>query len=160
MALSNLGSFTVAPIEIEGISNVTLTNSVQLGTRQIFNGEEYVYCYNAGGASITAGYGAILSGVSGNSVTVSSTAETDVPHVFCKHATAVTASYFWGLVRGVVQANFTSTMATGTPIMLGTAGQVMTYTTSAQSFPGQIIGRTLSSATATSFGLCYVKCFG
>lgn len=159
--MSNMGVFSsVGPIQMESVSNVTATNSVQLGTRITYQGEDYVYCYNAGNSSAPAGFGMIISGLSGNSVTVSSTAETDIPHCFVKHATAATATYFWGLVRGVVQAQVNSTMATGVPIILGTNGQVQSYATGTQSFPAVIIGRTLSSATATSFALCYVKCFG
>jgi hypothetical protein len=161
MASNILGNYYgVDPISMESVSAVTATNSVDLGTRRIHGGEEYVYFYNNTGSSVTAGMAMTVSGLSGYSLTRSTTAESDVAICFVKHAAVPAANYAWGLVRGIVQAQFTSTMATGVPIQIGTDGAVMTYTTAAASFPGAILGKVLSSATATSFGMCYVKCFG
>lgn len=147
------------PIMMESVSNVTATNSVELGARRIVGGEEYVYFYNNTGSSVTAGLAMTCSGLSGYSLTRSTTAETDIPICFVKHAAVPAANYAWGLVRGVVQAQFVSTMATGVGITLGADGAVQTYTTGAASYAIPI-GKVLSSATATSFGLCWVRCWG
>ena len=159
--MAHLGSYQgLDPVSFESVSQVTATPSIDLGTRRIVNGEEYVYFYNNTGSQVTAGMALTVSGLSGYSLTRSTTAEVDMVVCFVKHAAVPAANYAWGLVRGLVQAEFLSTMATGTLIQVGVAGQVMTYTTAAQSFPGAILGKVLSSATATSFGLCYVRCFG
>jgi hypothetical protein len=158
--MSDLGTYQgLSPIAFESISNVTATPSVSLGTRRIVNGEEYVYFYNNTGSAVTAGMAMTVSALSGYSLTRSTTADTDLIVCFNKHAAVPAASYAWGLTRGVVQAEFNSTMATGVPITVGTDGQVKTFSTSTGSY-AVYYGKVLSSATATSFGLCYVKCFG
>ncbi len=159
--MSNLGNFAdITPISFESVSNVTATPSVALGTRRTELGEDYVYFYNNTGSNVTAGMAMTLSGLSGYSLTRSTTAEIDLPVCFVKHAAVPAANYAWGLTRGVVQAQFTSTMVTGIMITIGTDGAVATYCTAAQSFAPVFVGKVLSSATATSFGLCYVKCWG
>jgi hypothetical protein len=158
--MSDLGTFKgLEPIAFESISNVTATPSVELGTRRIVNGEEYVYFYNNTGSAVTAGMGMTVSGLSGYSLTRSTTADTDLLVCFVKHAAVPAANYAWGLTRGLVQAEFNSTMATGIPITVGADGQVKTFCTSTGSYAVHY-GKVLSSATATSFGLCYVKCYG
>lgn len=158
--MSDLGNFQgISPISFESVSNVTATPSVQLGTRRVVNGEEYVYFYNNTGSSVTAGMAMTCSGLSGYSLTRSTTADTDLVVCFNKHAAVPAGSYAWGLVRGLIQAEFNSTMVTGIPITVGTDGQVKTFCTASGSY-AVYLGKTLSSATATSFGLCYVKCFG
>ena len=101
MALNN-----ISPILFESVSQTTLTNSVELGTRRIdSSGYEYVYCFNAGNSQLSPGFGAIVStGTSGYSVTITSVA--DGIHQFVgvvKHATMVTAAYAWILNKGFSQ---------------------------------------------------------
>ena len=89
----------------EGVSQVTATNSVKLGTRRIYAGESYVYCYNAGGSQVSPTFGVkLVTGASGYSVAV--TALTDVvnPCVgIVKHATLTTATYGWVMTKGFNQ---------------------------------------------------------
>lgn len=159
--MSDLGSFQGAdPVNFEPVSNVTATPSVQLGTRRIVNGEEYVYFYNATGSSATQGMAMTSSGLSGYSLTRSTTAEIDAVICFVKHADVPAASYAWGLVRGLVSAQLASAISNGLPIQVGTSGFVATYATAAQSFPAVILGKTLASGVSSTSVLCYVKCFG
>lgn len=91
----------------ESISNVTATNSVELGARASdSNGYEYVYCYNAGGEQISPGFGAIVStGTSGYSVTITSVKASAQDFVgVVKHATMTTATYGWVMTKGYSQA--------------------------------------------------------
>lgn len=86
----------------ESVSQTTLTNSVDLGSRRVYNGTEYLYVYNGGGASITSGYGVCVSGSSGYTVTVSSV--TQVNHFVGVAAyTFPTATYGWVISKGFVQ---------------------------------------------------------
>jgi hypothetical protein len=108
----------------ESVSQTTLTNSVELGTRRTENGNEYIYVYNNGGASITSGYGVCVSGLSGYSVTVSSV--TQVNHFVGVAAyTFATATYGWVICRGwaqiVMGAN--NSAAVSDPIRAGTDGR-------------------------------------
>lgn len=158
--MSDLGNFQgLSPVAFEPVSTVTATPSVDLGTRRIVNGEEYVYFYNAMASTATQGIGLTVSGLSGYSLTRSTTASADLVVCFVKHADVPSGSYAWGLVRGVQQAWFSSTMATG--VLIGVGGDGVVNTFLAGSFPtGVCVGKVLSSATANGQGLCYVRCFG
>ncbi len=83
-------------------SAVTATPSVELGSRRVWKGEEYVYCYNAGGSTLSQKLGAVLiTGASGYSVAATSIADTINPCVgVVKHADIAAASYGWVLVKG------------------------------------------------------------
>lgn len=86
----------------ESVSQTTLIPSTDLGTRRTENGNEWIYVYNDGGASITSGYGVCTTGTSGYSVTVSSV--TNVNHFVgvCQY-TMATATYGWVISRGYAQ---------------------------------------------------------
>lgn len=107
----------------ESVSQTTLSNSVDLGTKRVEGGKEYIYVYNGCGASITSGYGVTVSLLSGYTVTVSST--TQVNHcVGVANYTFATATYGWIQTKGfcqiVLSAN--NSMALNDPIKLGTDG--------------------------------------
>jgi hypothetical protein len=105
MALQGL-----SPIRFESVSAVTATNSVELGTRVTDGGVDYVYCYNAGAATIGQGKMGRLSPSSlssGYSVVVSNPASQSGGHfvVGVAHNAAIAASsYGWLATRGVVLA--------------------------------------------------------
>ena len=108
----------------ESVSQTTLTPSVDLGTRRVEGGKEYIYVYNGCGASITSGYGVCVSLSSGYTVTVSSV--TQVNHcVGVANYTFATATYGWIQTKGfcqiVLSAN--NSMAVNDPIKLGTDGK-------------------------------------
>lgn len=90
------------PVFFEPVSATTSSPSVDLGTRRVQNGNEYIYVYNGGGASITSGYGVCVSGLSGYTVTVSSV--TNVNHfVGVCEKTIATGYYGWVLSKGFAQ---------------------------------------------------------
>jgi hypothetical protein len=95
-------NFYRGPVLEEGISSVTQTPSVQLGCRREHKGEEYVYCYNAGGGSMSQkAVVKIVTGASGYSV--AATALTDVlsPAVgVVKHTAFAAGDYGWIMTRG------------------------------------------------------------
>ena len=93
--------FTATAYE-ESVSAVTATPSVELGARRYWKGEEYVYCYNAGGASIAAALGVVVvTGASGYSVAATSHADTVNPCVgVVKHAAIAAGSYGWVMTKG------------------------------------------------------------
>lgn len=105
--MANLDS--ISPMENESVSNVTLTNSVQLGTRRTVNAVDYIYVYNNGGFQISQGQMGNIGTASMNSgfsVTVTNAAS----HVGCwqvvgvaYNATIATAQYGWLATRGLIQ---------------------------------------------------------
>lgn len=108
----------------ESVSQTTATNSVELGTRRTYAGNEYIYVYNGGGASITSGYGVTVSGNSGYTVTVSSV--TQVNHfVGVAQYTFATAYYGWVMSRGFAQVvmGADNSAAVSDPMRAGTDGK-------------------------------------
>lgn len=146
------------PIAFESVSNVTSTNSTELGMRRWFAGEEYVYCYNATGSAATQGCLMVSSGLSGYSFTRSSTASADFPMVAVKHATVSAGQYFWGLVRGELNA-MSIAMTKGLLLTVGDDGAIATALVG--SFPtGPVIGKALSTSTGNAQPSVMVKLFG
>lgn len=160
------------PIETESVSNVTLTNSVDLGTVRVYNGEEYVYVYNDTSGAVAPGLGMVMSGYTGMSVTVSSNTYFNVCIGVVKHATFTTASYGWLLTRGFtnLKMDANSSGIVGGPVSLGKDGafySILTANTLSTTFSqvtsefglsvvGVVVQATASAGTA--YG--YVRCFG
>lgn len=138
------------PAYEESVSAVTATPSVALGSRRTHAGEEYVYCYNAGGATLSQKMVAkLITGASGYSV--AATALTDVysPAVgVVKHADIAAASYGWVLRRGFASVVVVSaTTADYTPIACGASGAVINWAATGAT-QGISIGVALNANTA------------
>lgn len=135
----------------ESVSQVTLTNSVEVGTRRIVAGDEYVYVYNASASSaqISTGYGVVLSAVSGYSVTVSSTTTTDFMIGICRHVTIPTAGYGWVLSRGFssFNAGASDSFAVGNLIAIGVDGAFASKS-SATGYTGPVVGKCMVAAAS------------
>jgi hypothetical protein len=111
---------------MESVSQVTATPSHNLGERVIHNGEEYIYCYNAGGAQISKGLGVkFVTGASGYSVAATSLTDTFNPCVgVVKHSTLAAADYGWVLSKGFVTVTVVSALtADYKAIALGVDGK-------------------------------------
>jgi hypothetical protein len=167
MALSVHG----LPAQFESVSAVTLTPSVNLGETRMLNGEEYVYVYNDGGASMTVGYLAVMSGNTGFSVTVSSVSGFQLPIGFVKHATITTGAYGWLLTRGFtnVKNGMASTaLAVGDPVFVAGSGTVQNYVQTAATYYSQltamygmpIVGTVVQATGSAGTGYAYVRCWG
>lgn len=109
----------------EGISAVTATPSVAIGSRRVHQGEEYVYCYNSGGSSAAAGKGVkFITGASGYSVAVTSLTDTFNPFVgVVKHVAIGSAEYGWVMTRGFASVSVVSASTADYKMLaLGAAG--------------------------------------
>lgn len=165
-------NFHTLPAEAESVSNVTLTNSVDLGTVRVVNGEEYVYVYNDSNTSLPVGYGAVMSGNTGMSVTVTSTTFFNACIGVVKHATMASLTYGWLLTRGFTNVKMAASSSgiVGGPIALGPSGtfqDIPTANSAMTSFSqltsqfgllavGVVVQATASAGTAYA----YVRCFG
>jgi len=153
---------SVGPVRFEPVTNVTATNSTEVGTRCTENGVEYVYVYNDGGSSILSGYGAVLqSGASGMSVTVSSVTSAD----FCVGVavnTLTTATYGWLATRGIVAIEAGTTIASRGNFELGGNGTFDPHSnTSGGTLPGAIspfVGQALAEIVTGASGNAYISC--
>jgi len=152
------------PINFESVSAVTLTPSVEIGVRRIENEEEYIYCYNDGGASITAGFGVILSNVTGYSVTVSSVTEVGGFFGIAKNATFATAAYGWMMVRGFVDMpnGMAGTAVADADIVVPAVdGKFAAHTSTAKTIPfGVVMSAGASGGTGASLSMLFVRCLG
>ena len=165
------GVYGVGPVEMESVSNVTATNSVNLGEVRFVGGDEYIYVYNAGTGTINVGQFAVLSANSGYSVSVSSITSFDFPIGFAKHAAIPAGSYGWLLARGFTSVNFASNTGGALSDLLypGAMGNVASLGKVTASLTCSIIyqpigylvsaAATIGASTQTS-GLAYVRCYG
>ncbi len=139
---------SVAPIREESISQVTATPSVALGTRVFVKGEEYVYCYNAGGATIAQGLGVkFITGASGYSIAATSIAESFNPFVgVTKHVAMASGDYGWVMTKGFTSVTVVSARSAGADYLmlaLGTAGKFIEASGTT----------TMGTATVVAYGL-------
>lgn len=99
---------SISPVLFESVSNVTATNSVELGTRARSGDIEYVYVYNGGAQQISKGEGGYLSPTnlsSAMTVAVSNAASQSGGERFvgvAHNATITTGAYGWLATRGPV----------------------------------------------------------
>jgi hypothetical protein len=107
----------------ESVSAVTLVPSVELGARREHLGEQYVYCFNAGGASANAGYGVkLITGASGYSVAQTSLTDVFNPCVgIVRHVDLPAAAYGWVMTRGFANVHSGNSTVTGDYVAIGLA---------------------------------------
>ncbi len=150
--------YNAGPIFTESVSNVTATNSVEVGTIRRDGDEEYVYVYNAGSSTVNPGYACVLSGVSGYSVTVSSITAVDFAIGHCKHAAIPTGSYGWLLTRGFAQVQMggSDSMAAGQILRLGLDGTYV-LASNATGNMSPIIAKAMGAAASGGTATAYIK---
>lgn len=147
-------------IFFEGVSNVTATNSVEVGMQRIDGDEEYRYVYNAGNSQINPGNGCVLSAVTGYSVTVSSTTSADFLVGVVKHATLTTGTYGWVVTRGftsVEMGGTSGTVAAGGLIELGDDGEF--YPVSNTTANGPVVGKAMAEIVSSASGQAYISVY-
>jgi hypothetical protein len=120
----------ISPVFFSGISFVTATPVVELGTERTESGEKYVYVHNCGGAATGVGVGLSrpVSAAAGLYSATASSASGDLCIGFVKHATIGAGEYGWALKKGLVRvaiASGASSQSAG-PKMLGANGLVAT----------------------------------
>ena len=135
----------------EGVSQVTATPSTRIGSRRQVDGEEYVYCYNAGGATIAQGRGVkFVTAASGYSV--AATCLTDVYSPFvgvAKNVALAAADYGWIMTRGFASVVVISAVTSdGLMIALQTDGKFVEASGTTVAGTATVVGHTLSCNTA------------
>lgn len=142
----------------ESVSNVTATNSVEVGIERRVGDEYYQYVYNAGNSQINPGNGAILSGVTGYSVTVSSTTSADFLVGVCKHSTLTTGTYGWLMTKGftsIEMGGTSGTVAAGGLVELGDDGQF--YPVSNTTGNGPVVGKAMEAIVSAASGQAFIN---
>lgn len=134
-------------------------NDPEVGTRKVFGDEEYIFVYNTGAdAQINPGNGAVLSGVTGYSVTVSSTTSADFLVGVCKNATITTGAYGWLVCKGftsVEMGGTSGTVAAGGLLELGDDGEFYPYSNTTGNTPP--VGKAMEAIVSAASGQAYIS---
>jgi len=142
----------------ESVSQVTATNSVELGTERWVGGLKYQYIYNKSSSTASVGYamvriGANASASSGYSLTVSATAgDYDLGGVVY-HSDVPARNYGWVVVKGAVPAAYSNSGTTaGQGVALDTNGTFRSRSaTTGNLYP--FVGVAITAASAAT-ALC------
>jgi len=146
-----------------GVSQVTATlgvNDPEVGTRLRSGDEEYLFVYNDGNSQISPGYAAVISAVSGYSVTVSSVTSVDFPVGVCKHATLTTGTYGWLLTKGFGQVTMKADNSCAVAGLLvcaedGTVAQKSIST----GYPAPAFGKAMAAIGSGVSGTAFINIF-
>jgi hypothetical protein len=155
--------YAAHPVRFGSVSMVTATlgaNDPEVGTVVDHAADRYIFVYNGGSSTIGIGSGAVLSGVSGYTVTVSSVTHSDIPVGVCKHAAIATGSYGWLLQRGFTTAQAGSAVATGAALTLGADGtwqSQLTTTAYSQVALPTVYGKAMGSAASSASFAAYFR---
>lgn len=120
--------YNAAPIrfgvDISGTTTTLGVNDPELGARCVVDELDYLFVYNAGGEQIGVGQPCTLSGVTGFSITVSTTTLTDMAIGVRQHSTMGTAAYGWIATRGIgtVEMSTNESCVTGELLAVGAEG--------------------------------------
>lgn len=125
----------LSPIRFVGPTFTTNSlgpNDPKVGDVARIGDENYVFVYNAGNSNIAAGDGVIVSGVSGYSVTVSSTTSVDLLVGVRVGSTLSTGYYGYICTRGFAQVNMGANLsaAAGGLLVLAADGKFTNKTIS------------------------------
>lgn len=145
-------------VEFESVSAVTATPSVEVGRERRVGDEHYRYVYNAGNSQIPPSYGCILSGVTGYSVSISSTTSVDFLVGVVKHATLTTGTYGWVMTQGfsAVEMEADNSAAAGQILALAADGEFALKSNST-GYPTPAVGKTMEAIASGASGQAYIS---
>lgn len=145
-------------VEFESVSAVTATNSVEVGRERRVGDEHYVYVYNAGNSQIPPSYGAVMSAVTGYSVTISSTTSVDFLAGVVKHSTLTTGTYGWLMTKGfsAVEMEADNSAAAGQLLALAADGEFALKSNST-GYPTPAVGKTMEAIASGASGQAFIN---
>lgn len=155
--------YNAGPIGFGSISMVTASlgdNDPEVGTIRREGDEEYIFVYNAGNSQIPPTYAAVVSAVSGYSVTLSSTTSVDFPIGVVKHATLTTGTYGWLMTRGFCQVEMEAdnSAAAGQLLALAADGEFALKSNST-GYPTPALGKTMEAIASGASGTAFLRLF-
>jgi hypothetical protein len=151
------------PVLFAGKSMVTASlgaNDPEPGYRMTDGDEDYVFVYNAGNSQIPPSYGAVMSAVSGYSVTISSTSGVDFLAGVVKHSTLTTGTYGWLVTRGFaeVEMEADNSAAAGQILALAADGEFALKSNST-GFPTPAVGKTMEAIASGASGTAWISVY-
>jgi hypothetical protein len=157
--------YDVGPVGFIGKSHVTDalgSNHPEVGTRMRDGDEEYIWVYNNGGSTISIGKGAVLTAVTGYSVTVSSTTNLDFLVGVCKHVDIATTQYGWLVTKGFtsVEMEADNSAAAGVLLTLGEAGEFAHKSNAtATGYQSPAFGKAMEAIASAASGQAYISVY-
>lgn len=155
-----MASYSYKTVHEEGVSSVTATPSVSLGTRRLEGGTEYVYAYN-GGSAANKGAPVVMTATSNYTFVVTFATSADAPCQYLgvvQHATCAAGSYCWVATdRGFADVYVVSNaVAVGDMLIVADGGgsaRSATWTSSVTQLSKQgCIGFAMTAQTAAATG--------
>lgn len=151
----------LSPVRFGTVSFTTNSlgpNDPKLGDTARVGNDQYVFVYNAGNSQIQPSYGAILSAVSGYSVTLSSVTSVALCVGVVKHATIATGYYGWLLTRGFCQVEMqTSNSATAGQLLCLAADGEFALKSNSTGYPSPACAVTQEAIASGASGTAYVS---
>jgi hypothetical protein len=149
------------PVRFCSVSQVTATrgkNDPEVGAVFTEGDETYRYVYNAGNSQISVGECATVSGVTGYSVTVSTTTMVDYVVGVVKHATLTTGTYGFLLVHGYGPAKMVanSGCAAGQLLTVGGDGKLAVKSISTDA-PAAAFAKVVLATGSAGVGEAYYR---
>lgn len=156
--------YGLSPVRIgQGISFVTTSlgvNDPNVGDVTVYGNETYRFVCNIGAdAQISPGLACTVSGVSGYSVTVSSTTSADILIGVCKHNTIATGGYGWVVEKGWCQITAIATSGTitkGVTAELGADGKFAPRSNTTGN--GNYVVKAMETIVSSASGTAYIQC--
>jgi hypothetical protein len=150
-----MAQYGVSPVLFESVSTVTATKpaDLDLGTVVQSNGKEYRYVYNNGTSTIGVGYGCVITGLSGFSVTVSSTTSKDFLIGVVEHTQIEPNYYGWVCRRGCVDVYVHSIVTLADQMQMGADG---TFACPTGANTSVIAGKMAEATVSAAAGKCWV----
>jgi len=155
--------YNCGPVVFAGKSSTTNalgSNDPEVGTIYREGDEEYVWVYNAGNSQIQPSYGAVMSAVSGYSVTLSSVTSVDLLVGVCKHATIATGYYGWLMKKGIVEVEMEAdnSCAAGQLLALAADGEFALKSNST-GYPTPAVGKAMAAIASGASGTAYISVY-
>ena len=150
------------PVRFSAVSMVTATlgtNDPQVGATTREGDEDYVFVYNTGSSTVNIGHAAVLSAVTGYSVTVSSTTSSDLAVGVCKHSGIATGEYGWLVTKGfttVEMITASGTVAAGDLLHLAADGELAPVSNATGS-TDNVVGKAMAAIVSGASGMAYIS---
>jgi hypothetical protein len=153
-------------VSFKGKSYVTADsnayNRPELGAILRNGDEEYIFCHNVG-PDIAPSYGAIMSAVTGYSLTLTSISGADQLVGIVKHATVPSGGYGWFLRRGFCQVEMSASdsATTGGILFLGVNGTfaLKSMLSAGSTRAGGTIGKAMEGIDSAASGTAYISVY-
>lgn len=154
---------SVGPVRFASVSMVTATlgaNDPKPGETCTVLGEQYLFVQNIGSSTAGVSKCVTVSGVSGYSVTVSTTTSVDYVVGVVKHADIATGSYGWVMTKGFcqIQMQADNSAAAGQQVTVAADG-LFALKSNSTGYPAPSLGKVMAAVASGASATAYISLF-